>query len=65
MNKRIKKYITSFSLMSLLLMNSAAMAHENELLGEGLAHNLYHVLWSIVAVVVVVKGVSWWRQRGG
>ena len=65
MKKSLKKYMTGFGLMSLLLMNGAVMAHENELLGEGLAHNLYHVLWSIVAVVVVVKGVSWWRQRGG
>jgi hypothetical protein len=42
---------------------TSAIAHESALLGEDLAHYLYHVLWAVIAVGVVVKGVGWCERR--
>ncbi|KMT64362.1 hypothetical protein [Catenovulum maritimum] len=44
------------------LFSSVALAHEDHAL-EGIAHEVYHVMFLVLLVLVLFKAVSWFKTR--
>lgn len=52
-----------FTLIFTLLLSTQAFAHEDHALGEGALHLFYHaVFWGLLAIVLV-KAVSYFRNK--
>jgi len=40
-----------------------ASAHTDSVLGEGLAHYLYHGLVVLLVVLIIANVIGWWREK--
>ncbi|WP_416308398.1 hypothetical protein [Neptunicella sp. SCSIO 80796] len=49
--------------MLAIAYSAMVSAHEDPFLGDGMGHSFFHLLFIGLLVSVVIKGVSYYRQR--
>ncbi|MCU4676947.1 hypothetical protein N7931_15035 [Catenovulum sp. 2E275] len=54
--------LRSIFVLFVALFSSQVLAHPDHSLGET-AHSFYHAIFWIAFAAVVVKGISWYRNR--
>ena len=52
-----------FTLIFVLLLSSQAFAHHDHLMSNDLMHSLYHGIFWVLCVLVVVKAVSYFKAK--
>lgn len=46
-----------------LIFAVPVLAHHEKVVGDGVAHDLFHSLWWVVLALVVYRGVVWLRNK--
>lgn len=57
------KYYSRLIITLLSMFSSAAFAHEDHLLGDGLLHAIYHVVFWGLCIAVAYKAYKWFAIR--